>query len=1070
MDATEDEAIPLDRDSSMDNILHALQERTKELKSLYTIEDLLRAHEEPFDELLLRIAEAIPAGWQYPASCKARITLHDRTFGPDGFEETPWLQSAPIFLQGKQIGVVSVCYTQQLPEAFEGPFLKEERQLLLTIADRISQAVAQSELKQTIEQLKQGAAVPAAATRTDWRIILDLLRLTDLNLFKQIARKMLNHLSVNGISEAKVLLRTLSGRGEQDDVPSDENRPLQKAEAKELDTITERTFLIAAHHLEEPELLALILAWIKEDRVNFLVQALESTDTSLTEIAAAMKRYQHTGVSARELSASMQAGLKTSLVRRLLTDHIDFIETSRKFLEVEDFFEILEHTILVPKSHGKLGGKTSGLFLASKIIQRASEDSDLLRDIRIPKTWYLPSDGLLNFLAFNNLDDVYNWKYLDIDQIREEYPHILQVFKASRFPPDIVQGIAAALEDIGDRPVIVRSSSLLEDRMGSAFSGKYKSLFLANQGNKAHRLAALLDALAEVYASVFSPDPIQYRAERGLLDQHEEMGIMIQEVVGTRVGHYFFPAFSGVGFSNNEFRWSPRIKREDGLLRLVPGLGTRAVDRLADDYPTLVAPGQPNLRINVSPDEVLRYSPRKIDIIDFEEDAFRTMEVCDLLADVGPQYPGIRQLISILEDDRMRVPMSLDIDFTREDVLFTFEGLITKTHFISQMKSLFALLRNSMRTPVDIEFASDGRHFYLLQCRPQSYSRESFAAPIPRDIPESQIIFSAKRYVSNGKTPEITHIVYVDPEGYSRLEQLAQLQAVGRAVSHLNKTLPKGRFILMGPGRWGSRGDIKLGVNVTYSDINNTAVLIEIARKMGNYVPDLSFGTHFFQDLVESSIRYLPLYPDDPGVVFQESFLKDSPNILPNLLPEFAALAHAVHVIDVPQATGGRVLRILMNADLDEAIGFLTFPGETEVTSPLQPDMAVRPAEDHSRWRNRMAQRIAAELDAERFGVKGLYLVGSTKNGTAGAGADIDLIVHFAGTPEMMHNLQLWLEGWSLALAEMNYLRTGYRRKTLLDIRFVTGDEIELHSGIAAKVGAVTDPAQSLTLGLHWQQ
>ena len=115
---------------------------------------------------------------------------------------------------------------------------------------------------------------------------------------------------------------------------------------------------------------------------------------------------------------------------------------------------------------------------------------------------------------------------------------------------------------------------------------------------------------------MFGPDPIQYRAGRNLLDVHEEMGIMIQEVVGTRVGRYFLPAFSGVAFSNNEFRWSPRIRREDGLVRLVPGLGTRAVDRLSDDYPVLVAPGQPGLRVNASLDEVVRYSPKMVDLID----------------------------------------------------------------------------------------------------------------------------------------------------------------------------------------------------------------------------------------------------------------------------------------------------------------------------------------------------------------------------------------------------------------------------------------------------------------------
>ena len=121
---------------------------------------------------------------------------------------------------------------------------------------------------------------------------------------------------------------------------------------------------------------------------------------------------------------------------------------------------------------------------------------------------------------------------------------------------------------------------LLEDSFGAAFAGKYKSLFIANQGSKKERLAELIDAIAEVYASTFGPDPIEYRREQGLLDYHEEMGILIQEVVGKKVGDYFFPAFAGVALSNNEFRWSNRIKLEDGLVRMVPGLGTRAVDRV----------------------------------------------------------------------------------------------------------------------------------------------------------------------------------------------------------------------------------------------------------------------------------------------------------------------------------------------------------------------------------------------------------------------------------------------------------------------------------------------------------
>ena len=143
-----------------------------------------------------------------------------------------------------------------------------------------------------------------------------------------------------------------------------------------------------------------------------------------------------------------------------------------------------------------------------------------------------------------------------------------------------------------------------------------------------------------------------------------------------------------------------------------------------------------------------------------------------------------------------------------------------------------------------------------------------------------------------------------------------ELLRVGRAIGQLNRILPKRQFILMGPGRWGSRGDIKLGVSVTYSDISNTAVLLEVARKKGKYVPELSFGTHFFQDLVEAGIRYLPLYPDDSGIEFNEAFLTRSSNIFTDLVPEFASLSEIIRVIDVPKETGGRVLRVLMNADL----------------------------------------------------------------------------------------------------------------------------------------------------------
>jgi predicted nucleotidyltransferase len=410
----------------------------------------------------------------------------------------------------------------------------------------------------------------------------------------------------------------------------------------------------------------------------------------------------------------------------------------------------------------------------------------------------------------------------------------------------------------------------------------------------------------------------------------------------------------------------------------------------------------------------------------------------------------------------------LQLSFDRDNVVFTFDGLLGRSEFVGRMSRLLKILQDNVGSAVDIEFASDGHHFYLLQCRPQSSLLTAPPAPIPRDIPKEKLVFSANRYVSNAYVPDVTHVVYVDPEGYTELGDLAALRSVGRAVGILNKRLPKRQFLLMGPGRWGSRGDIRLGVSVTYADINNTAVLIEIARKKGSYVPDLSFGTHFFQDLVESGIPYLPLYPDDKGVAFNEVFLRRAENVLPRLIPEFARLADVIRVIDIPEVTDGKVLRLLLNADLDEAVAVLEEPSADG--GPPRPDsgqaaVPERPNDDHWRWRMSMAKKIATELDAERFGVKALYVFGSTKNATAGPGSDLDLIVHFDGTPEAREDLEIWLEGWGLCLGEMNFLRTGYPTENLLDVHVVTDEDIARQTSYAVKIGSITDPARPLPLG-----
>lgn len=225
------------------------------------------------------------------------------------------------------------------------------------------------------------------------------------------------------------------------------------------------------------------------------------------------------------------------------------------------------------------------------------------------------------------------------------------------------------MESCENRPLIIRSSSLLEDQVDTFFSGKYKSLFITNVGTKTERLQQLVEGILEVYASLFNPDSIQYRKKRNLIDSSEHMGIMIQEVIGTKVGPYFFPLYAGVAFSNNELQWSPRIKREDGLLRMVFGLGTRAVDRIGDDYPILISPGQPNLPVNQSASAMLKCSPQMMDVLDVEHNQFLTLPISQVIKEYGSQIPHINYAASVLKEDILFSVNPLMTDFKSDEII-----------------------------------------------------------------------------------------------------------------------------------------------------------------------------------------------------------------------------------------------------------------------------------------------------------------------------------------------------------------------------------------------------------------
>lgn len=772
---------------------------------------------------------------------------------------------------------------------------------------------------------------PLDGSRPAWLVIVQFLRESDHQLFERLSRRMLNHLCWSGVAEAQHLLQRFASPP-RDAEARDDNRPAHKSGPRSVIAVAEAAFDIAADHLSDDEILQCLERWVQDDKSGFLIEAVENLGTSLSDIVEALERYEQFNVSDRALSRTRQLVLKAALVRRFFSDDLDVINTARPYVEVGDFCRLVRHVVAPPGSHGKLGGKSAGMFLAGLMLERCGHPA--LRQVRTPNTWYVTSDALLHFVEFNHLEDVYDRKYQELDQVRREYPHIIQLFKNSGFPPDLTRGLSLALDDLAGRPVVVRSSSLLEDRTGAAFSGKYKSLFLSNQGTKAQRLAALQDAISEVWASIFGPDPIEYRAERGLLDMHEEMGVMIQEVVGTRCGDYYLPSFAGVALGENDFRWSPRLDRQSGLIRMVFGLGTRAVDRVSDDFPVLCAPGQPGMRVNIAAEEIARYAQRRVDVINMATSQFDTIPVRHALEQAIPSMPGLRQIISLWNGERFeRAPGFGALDLSRAVV--TFDELLQDSPFAQTMHALLTFIRERVGHSVEIEFASDGTQLFLLQCRGQSNSQDCAPATLPTAIEAARILFFADRYITNTRVPPLTHIVFVDPEAYRSLPDLDTMQRVGHVVGRLNALLPRRQFVLIGPGRWGSRGDVRLGVGVSYADINNAALLVEVASTSGDYEPEPSFGTHFFQALVEAHIFYLPLFPNSGRGYLNRELLRAAPNQLAALMPEAGGLQNVIRVVDVRTVSNDCVLRVLTNADTGEAVGlFESAAAERPSASP----------------------------------------------------------------------------------------------------------------------------------------
>jgi hypothetical protein len=517
---------------------------------------------------------------------------------------------------------------------------------------------------------------------------------------------------------------------------------------------------------------------------------------------------------------------------------------------------------------GLIGGKTVGMLLARAIVARDCPET--AAKLEEHDSFYVGADVFYTFLVRNGL-----WPLRErqrapgtfLDSVDEAQARV----RAGGFPDHIVRQFAGMLDHFGQYPIIVRSSSLLEDNYGRAFAGKYESVFCANRGAREERLAAFLDAVRTVYASAMGREALSYRARHGLLERDEQMALLVMRVTGSMQGGCFYPHLAGVGFSYNPFAWHPAIDPAAGVARLVYGLGTRAVERVDDDYTRVVALNAPLRRPESGADDIFRHSQHRVDVIDLAANRPASREFRTLLDDA--REAGIPVGLLTTRDDEVYERTG------REARFLTFEPLLSDASpgsLVADLRAVLQALEKAYARPVDIEFAVNFerdpatralRHWlHLLQCRPlQVQGTHNPDAPSARPS-AGQVFLRAKgAVVGHSRVLAVDWIAHVRPEIYSTLNEQNR-HAVARAIGEINRALAarEGAAMLTGPGRWGTTTP-ELGVPVRFSEISHFAVLCELAVMSEHLTPDISLGTHFFGELVEMNMLYFALFPGREG-------------------------------------------------------------------------------------------------------------------------------------------------------------------------------------------------------------
>jgi hypothetical protein len=564
--------------------------------------------------------------------------------------------------------------------------------------------------------------------------------------------------------------------------------------------------------------------------------------------------------------------------RSFRVHHSGIAPLVERHLTLEDFHAVRDRMIGI----GSVGGKTLGMLVARAIVREQAPE--LAARLEAHDSFFVGAEVFMTFLVRNRVWSLRERMKADLDSTATRVEGRRLILQGE-FPDDVLQQFAGMLDYFGESPYIVRSSSILEDALGNAFSGKYESVFVVNRGTTEQRMEALLDAVRTVYASVLDHEALSYRKRRGLLDSEERMALLIMRVSGSLQGRRYFPQAAGVALSRNPYVWHREIDPRAGVVRLVLGLGTRAVDRSDDDYTRLVALNAPMRRPESGVADVREHSQRRMDCLDLNNGTLASCPIDEVFAEPLDFSPEL--YLTRTEDGRW---------------VTTFDRLLQETGVSKDLRRMLELLEAAYGKPVDVEFClnflNDGSYrIHLLQCRSFQF-HENTDTPL-LEIPRGgrKLLVANGAVIGIGRSQRLKRIVAVSPSAYSNLSEQDRY-AVARIIGKISRMQEDDAsdLMLIGPGRWGTSTP-SLGIPVKFAEISRASVICEVVAMHKGLVPDVSLGTHFFNDLVEHDVLYLAYFPERAGNSLDIDWFVGQPNMLETLIPSAGKWSSVIHVI-----------------------------------------------------------------------------------------------------------------------------------------------------------------------------